>query len=71
MELPRMELPRIAKVRQVLPTDHIEDIGDEVKVRLRAVGLAGKVKPGQQVAITAGSRGMGGSRRSFEPSSTR
>jgi hypothetical protein len=60
MELPRMELPRVVKVRQALPTDHIADVAAEVRRLLEERGLADKIKPGQSVAITAGSRGMGG-----------
>jgi hypothetical protein len=60
MELPRMALPNIVKVRQALPPDHIADIGGEVRRRLQAAGLEDKLTPGQRVAITAGSRGMGG-----------
>ncbi len=60
MELPRMELPAMVKVRQALPPDHISDIAGGVRQQLQAAGLADKLKPGHQVAITAGSRGMGG-----------
>ncbi len=60
MELPRMELSNIAKVRQALPPDHIAEITGEIATRLQAAGLGEKVSPGQRVAITAGSRGMGG-----------
>ncbi len=60
MELPRMDVPPIAKVRQALPPDHIADIAGEVHRSLESAGLRDKVKPGQTVAITAGSRGMGG-----------
>ncbi len=61
MELPRMALPEIVRVRQALPPDHLADVEGEVRQRLRAAGLGDKVTPGQRVAITAGSRGMGGS----------
>lgn len=60
MELPRMELPLIAKVRQALPPDHIADVAAVVRRLLEARGLKDKIKPGQSVAITARSRGMGG-----------
>jgi hypothetical protein len=60
MEFPRRPLPSVALVRQKLPTDHIADIRGEVRQRLVDAGLSGKVSPGARIAITAGSRGMGG-----------
>ncbi|MDP9316665.1 MAG: DUF362 domain-containing protein [Chloroflexota bacterium] len=59
MELPRMELPHIVKIRQALPPDHIGDIAGELHRSLAAAGLGDKLKAGQRVAVTAGSRGMG------------
>ncbi|MDP9311785.1 MAG: DUF362 domain-containing protein [Chloroflexota bacterium] len=60
MELPRMELPAIVKIRQALPPDHIADIAADVQRQLDAAGLKSMLSAGQSVAITAGSRGMGG-----------
>ena len=55
-----MVLPPIAPVRQALPPDHLEDVPGEVRRRLEQAGLPQLLKRGQRVAITAGSRGMGG-----------
>lgn len=50
----------MAKLRQKLPSDHVNDIRNDVREKLLNAGLRGKVKPGNRVAITAGSRGIGG-----------
>jgi hypothetical protein len=60
MPLPRMALPRMARVRQNLPSDHIADVRREVRDKVAASGLIGGVKRGHRIAITAGSRGIGG-----------
>jgi len=48
------------RVRQNLPADHIPDVRNDVREKLIDFGIRWKVKPGQRVAITAGSRGIGG-----------
>jgi hypothetical protein len=60
MALPRRSLPPLAKVRQKLPSDHIEDVRNDVRQRLLDSGLRDTVKPGNRIAVTAGSRGIGG-----------
>lgn len=60
MPLPRRSLPGMAHVRQDLPSDHIDDVRGDVRQKLMDSGLREKVKPGARVAITAGSRGIGG-----------
>jgi Domain of unknown function (DUF362) len=59
MPLPRRNLPRMAHVRQNLPSDHIEDVRADVKQKLLASDVRQKIKPGNRIAITAGSRGIG------------
>jgi hypothetical protein len=59
MPLPRRRLPQMARVRQQLPAEHIEHVADDVRDKLLAWGLASRVQPGDRVAITAGSRGIG------------
>jgi len=59
MALPRRSLPPMAKVRQKLAPDHVIDVRTDVQQKLRDSGLAHKIKPGDRVAITAGSRGIG------------
>jgi hypothetical protein len=56
----RERLPDIAPIRQALPADRLDDVEGEVTRRLREAGIERKVHSGQRVAITAGSRGMGG-----------
>lgn len=60
MALPRRSLPAMAKVRQQLPSDHIVDVRMDVIQKLREFGLRDKIKQGHRIAITAGSRGIGG-----------
>jgi hypothetical protein len=60
MSLPRRTLPPMAKVRQKLASDHIADVRKDVREKLLDSGLRDKVKPGNRIALTAGSRGIGG-----------
>lgn len=60
MALPRRSLPAMAKVRQKLASDHIIDVQKDVKQKLLDSGLRDKIKPGKRIAVTAGSRGIGG-----------
>ncbi len=50
----------MAKVRQKLAADHIVDVHGDVRQKLLDSGLRDKIKPGHRIAITAGSRGIGG-----------
>ena len=58
MDLPRAQLPRMARVRQVLPDAFLPDVSAAVREALAAGGLKERVQPGQRIAITAGSRGI-------------
>lgn len=58
MDLPRAPLPRMARVRQQLPDEHLPDVAAAVRAALAEDGLSQRVRPGQRVAITAGSRGI-------------
>ncbi len=53
-----MELPPIFRVRQSFEAPRVEDIEGEVQRQLAALHLERVIKPGQSVAITAGSRGI-------------
>ena len=58
MDLPRAPLPRMARVRQQLPDEHLRRRRGR---RPRGAGpgrLSSRIAPGQRVAITAGSRGI-------------
>jgi hypothetical protein len=60
MPLPRRPVPKLVKVKQHLPGEHIGDVRGETTRRLLNAGLRNSVNRGARVAITAGSRGMGG-----------
>jgi hypothetical protein len=60
MDLPRAPLPRMARVRQRLPDDRVADPAIAVREALTGAGLGQRVRPGQRIAITAGSRGIAG-----------
>lgn len=53
-----MSFPRMIRVRQTFDATRVDDIPGEVEDQLARLGLGRKVKPGQTVAITAGSRGI-------------
>src|ERR1051325_3110982 len=53
-------IPALARVKQQFPSEHISDVRTETRQRLLAAGLAQQVPKGGKIAITAGSRGIGG-----------
>ena len=53
-----MSFPRMLRLRQEFEVQRVEDVGSEVASQLENLRLGEKVKPGQTVAITAGSRGI-------------
>ncbi|MGI5835538.1 MAG: lactate racemase domain-containing protein [Chloroflexota bacterium] len=57
-EFPRSPIPDVALVRRHFSKEQIEDVAGEVRKELARVGLAQRVKPGQRIALTAGSRGV-------------
>jgi len=52
------DYPRVFRVRQTFERPRVEDIPAEVERELSRLKLASRVKPGESVAITAGSRGI-------------
>lgn len=60
MALPRRPVPPLARVEQSLPADRVPDVRRDVRQKLLAAGLRERLAPGARVAITAGSRGIGG-----------
>jgi hypothetical protein len=60
MAFPRRPLPPMARIRQDLPSDHITGVAADVRTKLLEAGLAQRIAPGHQIAITGCSRGMGG-----------
>ena len=53
-----MNFPRMLRIRQTFDATCVNDIPAEVDRQLGTLELAGRVRPGQTVAITAGSRGI-------------
>lgn len=53
-----MQFPRMIRVRQTFETRRVDDVPGEVEEQLAKLNLGKKVRRGQTVAITAGSRGI-------------
>lgn len=53
-----MNLPRLFRVRQTFSGPRIDDIPSAVRTALDKLNLGQRIKPGQSVALTAGSRGV-------------
>ena len=51
-------LPQIFRLRQTFDAPCVDDVPAEVHARLARLALGAKVRPGQSVAVTAGSRGI-------------
>lgn len=60
MPFPRFPIPPCARIRRRFAAEHIANPRIEVRERLLAAGLRDKIFPGARIAITAGSRGIGG-----------
>ncbi len=55
-----MPFPRVVKLRQRFPAEHIEDIDQALRQQCDREEIARSIEPGMRVAITAGSRGIAG-----------
>jgi hypothetical protein len=53
-----MNLPPVFRVRQTFDAPRVRDVGAEVRSQLARLALESSIKPGDSVAITAGSRGV-------------
>jgi Lactate racemase N-terminal domain len=53
-----MSFPKVVRVQQNFDSTHITDIPAAVSQQIGKLGIEGRLKPGQTVAITAGSRGV-------------
>ena len=51
-------LPKIALIRQKFKSPAIKDIPGEIRIEMSGLGLTPKIKKGDTVAITSGSRGI-------------
>jgi len=52
------DYPRVFKVRQLFETAKVDDVAAEVEASLSTLNLTAKIRPGDTVAISAGSRGV-------------
>ncbi len=53
-----MQLPKMARARQIFDQPEIKDISTEIREELEKKNLKDHVNPGQRIAVTAGSRGI-------------
>jgi len=53
-----MNFPRVYRLRQTFDRTAVQDIPGTVKAELKRLSLEKRLKPGQRVALTAGSRGV-------------
>ncbi|MEZ6055221.1 MAG: lactate racemase domain-containing protein [Planctomycetaceae bacterium] len=53
-----MSLPRMMRVRQRFDAPRLEDVARATRDELQRIDVAGRVQPGETVAITVGSRGI-------------
>ncbi len=51
-------LPRIFKIHQKIEAPRLAEVEKEMNALLDQFGLSGKVRPGERIALTAGSRGI-------------
>jgi uncharacterized protein (DUF362 family) len=62
MPFPRRAIPPLIRVEQKLSREHLPEVRASVRARLLESGCLRSVKNGASIAITAGSRGLGGFR---------
>jgi len=53
-----VEIPRMVKVRQNFPRPIVENVEEELSIKLMDKEVSSLIKPGQSVAIAVGSRGI-------------
>ena len=53
-----MEYPRMVRIRQHLERPRVEDVAQAVLAEMQRLDLGRTIRPGQTVALTAGSRGI-------------
>ena len=54
------DFPQTFRVRQLFDATRVEDVPAEVEAQLARLRLGEKIRPGQTVAVTVGSRGIAG-----------
>ena len=53
-----MKLPKMAKAKQIFHQSEVADVPAKIKDELEKKNLKDRVKRGQRIAVTAGSRGI-------------
>ncbi len=56
--LSKINIPKMVKVRQKFPAEELRDIPKAIRQELGRTEIAGRIKKGDRVALTAGSRGI-------------
>src|SRR5665647_2673537 len=50
--------PKMARIRQTFPDEHLKDIPKEIRQALKRPGTLDRIQLGEKVAISVGSRGI-------------
>jgi len=58
MSFPTVTFPRMAEVRQKIPSPKLDDFVSAIRRELQKASLKDKIKPRAKIAVTAGSRGV-------------
>ena len=58
--MPVVEFPRVVKVRQRFPRPRVDDVEAKLREQVGRDEIASSIRPGMEVALTAGSRGVAG-----------
>ena len=58
MAFPRFELPRMVEVQQEIPAPRLDDFVQEIRKELKRIRISERIRPGDEIAVTAGSRGI-------------
>ena len=58
MSFLKFEFPKMVEVRQKIYAPKLKDFVKEIRKELKRIGVHEKIKPGDEIAITAGSRGI-------------
>lgn len=51
-------IPKMTKVKQTFDAEQIDDLGKELSDQLHSKGLESQIKPGMEIAVAVGSRGI-------------
>src|SRR5581483_3204127 len=57
-EIPTMHYPKMLRIRQTVQHPRVENVAATVTAELDKLDLSKRIRPGQSVALSAGSRGI-------------